>query len=230
SLNFPHFSSHWAIRLSFSIRFYLHYDESPLSSGCPWAPAKLKTAHSTPTVQQSSYLSFDFFSKCFINIVNFNFIRLFNLSKTAAARPTARNSLGSRQCVQDGIHCGNNGCDHHRPGAPSARGRTELRRLLKNETKEARQTVDENILSWWQQKWEDEKEKEAWTKRLIPKIWDWLPLNPDVNGTECISTISCGDAIDDVEHTFFKCSWWARKLADLEVTVKQAVTPEVQKQ
>jgi len=46
--------------------------------------------------------------------------------------------------------------------------------LLKNETKEARQTVDENILSWWQQKWEDEKEKGAWTKRLIPKIWDWV--------------------------------------------------------
>lgn len=44
--------------------------------------------------------------------------------------------------------------------------------------------------------------------------------------TESALCISCGDAIDNVEHTFFKCGRWARKLADLEVTVKQAVTPE----
>ncbi|CAI6355471.1 unnamed protein product [Macrosiphum euphorbiae] len=38
--------------------------------------------------------------------------------------------------------------------------------------------------------------------------------------------LSCGDNIDDAEHTFFKCGRWARKLADLEATVDQVVTPE----
>jgi len=43
---------------------------------------------------------------------------------------------------------------------------------------------------------------------------------------ESAHCLSCGDATDDVEHTFFKCDRWARKLTDLEVTVKRAVTPE----
>ncbi|CAI6351686.1 unnamed protein product [Macrosiphum euphorbiae] len=129
-----------------------------------------------------------------------------------------------------------------------ARGRSELRRLQKTGIEDARHVVDENIWSWWQQEWDDEKDKGAWTKRLIPKVRDWASrshgvtsyhLTQMLTGHGCFQAklysftraesphcLSCGDNIDDAEHTFFKCGRWARKLADLEATVDQVVTPE----
>jgi len=43
---------------------------------------------------------------------------------------------------------------------------------------------------------------------------------------EFLYCLWCGDTIDDVEHTFFKCGRGARKLIDLETTVDQVVSPE----
>jgi len=54
-----------------------------------------------------------------------------------------------------------------------ARGRSELRRLLKNEIEEARHMVDENIWNWRWQEWDNEMLKGVWAKLLIPRVCDW---------------------------------------------------------
>uniref|UniRef100_A0A2S2NUP1 Retrovirus-related Pol polyprotein from type-1 retrotransposable element R1 2 n=1 Tax=Schizaphis graminum TaxID=13262 RepID=A0A2S2NUP1_SCHGA len=129
-----------------------------------------------------------------------------------------------------------------------ARGRSELRQLLKNGIEETKHMVDENIWRWWQQEWEDERVRGTWTKRLIPRVRDWVNRPHGVTSyyltqmltghgcfqaylhrfarTESAHCLSCGDTIDDAEHTFFKCSRWARKLEELEVAVNRAVSPE----
>jgi len=83
---------------------------------------------------------------------------------------------------------------------------------------------------------------------LIPRVRDWASrahgvtsyhLTQMLTGHGCFQAklysftraesphcLSCGDTIDDAEHTFFKCGRWARKLADLEAAVDQVLSPE----
>jgi len=130
-----------------------------------------------------------------------------------------------------------------------ANSRAELRRLQRNRSVNARQIVDNLVWGWWQQEWEELTTTGQWTKRLIADVRSWatrthgtinyhmtqfltghgcfqsylLPRSTWVESPECLS---CGAPEDDVEHTFFKCGRWARRLTELEVTVGEEVTPE----
>jgi len=54
-----------------------------------------------------------------------------------------------------------------------ASSRTELRRLQRNHTDNARQIVDNLVWGWWQQEWEEVTTTGQWTKRLIPDVRSW---------------------------------------------------------
>lgn len=130
-----------------------------------------------------------------------------------------------------------------------ASSRAELLRLQRNRTDNARQIVDNLVWGWWQQEWEELTTTGQWTKRLIPDIRSWatrthgtinyhmtqfltghgcfqsylLPRSTLVESPECLS---CGALEDDVEHTFFRCGRWTRRLTELEAIVGEGVTPE----
>jgi len=129
-----------------------------------------------------------------------------------------------------------------------ASGRCELRRLQKTGVINAKRVIDDNVWGWWQQEWDDERATGQWTKRLIPDVRRWASraygatgyfLTQFLTGHGCFqaylhrfaivdspSCRSCGDPVDNAEHTFFRCGRWAKRLMDLESEVAEEVNPE----
>lgn len=99
----------------------------------------------------------------------------------------------------------------------------------------------------WQSRWNEQKEKAQWTKRMIPNIKEWTERKHgeiDYHVTQFLSGHGCFTAYlhrfgkrendrcwycemeDTVEHTFFHCQRWEAERNLTERNIAVALTPE----
>lgn len=105
----------------------------------------------------------------------------------------------------------------------------------------------EMTMKKWQAKW-DATDKELWTRRLIGDISKWTSrkfgncdfhLTQMLTGHGCFgqylykykrredpACVDCGTAMDDAEHTLFKCDRWWRERRKLEVAIGADMVPD----